>query len=62
MAYKEAQACLDFFIPDVKNHWKVIPMGDLNPSQTFVATMIKIQDKWVKIILVDDRYQFLTLT
>ena len=44
----EEEACerLAFFTPDGKRRWKVMPMGALNLSPTFVAVTTKLQMEW----------------
>ena len=46
LADQEAQERLELFTPDGKRIWKLMPMGDLNTSPTFVAMAMKLQMEW----------------
>ena len=46
VAEPEARAQLAFFTPDGKKRWKVMPMGALNSTATFVAMMTTLQKEW----------------
>ena len=43
MAEEEAREICLFFTPDGNQRWKVMPMGDLNVSPTFLAMLMKLQ-------------------
>ena len=43
---EEAREILDLFTPDGKRRWKVMPMGDLNADQIFVAMTTKLKMEW----------------
>ena len=53
VAEKEAREKLDFFTPDGKKRWKVMPMGALNSASTVVAMMMELQRQWQA--LMEDR-------
>ena len=38
----EEQEILEFFAPEGKRQWKVMPMGALNSAATFLAMMMKL--------------------
>ena len=46
VAEEEAREICLFFTPDGNQRWKVMPMGDLNVSPTFLATTMKLQTEW----------------
>ena len=46
VAEEEARERLEFFVPDRKQQWKLMPMRDLNAAPTFVAMMMKLQMEW----------------
>jgi hypothetical protein len=37
---------LDFFTPDGKKRWKVMPMGAFVSASTFMAMMMELQKQW----------------
>ena len=43
IAEEEVHKRMEFFTPDVKCRWKLMPMGDLNSAPTVVLMMIKLQ-------------------
>ena len=46
VAEEEAHERLKFFTPEGNRRWKVMPMGDLNGSPTFVAMTMKLHMEW----------------
>ena len=46
VAEEEAREVLIFFTLEGKQWWKVMLMGDLNASPTFVAMMMKLENEW----------------